>query len=136
MFPILLFGIGNTLRSDDGVGIYVCEQLQQLQLKNVVIQTAQQLQMELVEEMFNYKVVFVVEDSIAKTEAMLLKNTKIMNMIILGAYLQKKPVVKIQSILEAFKKVLSGKYHQLLPINKPAFEKGASFLNAMKEPVI
>jgi hydrogenase maturation protease len=68
MFPILLFGIGNTLRSDDGVGIYVCEQLQQLQLKNVEIQTAQQLQTELIDEMFNYKAVIVIDASIATAE--------------------------------------------------------------------
>jgi hydrogenase maturation protease len=68
MFPILLLGIGNTLRSDDGVGIYVCEQLLQLQLKKVVIQTAQQLQTELVEELLNYKAVIVVDASIATAE--------------------------------------------------------------------
>lgn len=72
----------------------------------------------------------------ATTEAMLLKNAKIMNMIILGAYLQMKPVVKIESILEALKKVLPEKYHHLLPINKQALEKGAALLNAMKEPVM
>lgn len=68
MFPILLFGIGNTLRSDDGVGIYVCEQLHQLQLKNVEIQTAQQLQTEFIDEIFNYKAVIVIDASIATAE--------------------------------------------------------------------
>jgi hydrogenase maturation protease len=68
MQPILLLGIGNTLRSDDGVGIYVCEQLQQLPLKDVVIQTAHQLQTELVEELLNYKAVIVVDASIATAE--------------------------------------------------------------------
>lgn len=62
----------------------------------------------------------------ATTEALLMKNAKIMNMIILGAYLQLKPVVKIDSILEALKKVLPEKYHHLLGINKAALEKGAS----------
>jgi 2-oxoglutarate ferredoxin oxidoreductase subunit gamma len=62
----------------------------------------------------------------ASTEALLMKNSKIMNMIILGAYLHLKPVVKIDSILEALKKVLPEKYHHLLPINRAALEKGAS----------
>lgn len=62
----------------------------------------------------------------ASTEALLMKNSKIMNMIILGAYLQLKPVVKIDSILEALKKVLPEKYHHLLPINRAALEKGAA----------
>jgi 2-oxoglutarate ferredoxin oxidoreductase subunit gamma len=72
----------------------------------------------------------------ATTEALLMKNAKIMNMIMLGAYLQLKPVVKIESILEALKKVLPEKYHHLLPINKEALEKGAKLVKAMKEPVM
>ena len=72
----------------------------------------------------------------ATTEALLMKNAKIMNMIILGAYLQLKPVVKIASILEALKKVLPEKYHRLLPVNKEALEKGAALIKAMKEPVM
>lgn len=72
----------------------------------------------------------------ASTEALLMKNAKIMNMIMLGAYLQLKPVVMIESILEALKKVLPEKYHHLLPINKAALDKGAILVKAMKEPVI
>jgi len=72
----------------------------------------------------------------ASTEALLMKNAKIMNMIILGAYLQLKPVVKIESILEALKKVLPEKYHGLLPINKQALEKGAALVQQLKEAVV
>jgi 2-oxoglutarate ferredoxin oxidoreductase subunit gamma len=72
----------------------------------------------------------------ASTEALLMKNTKIMNMIILGAYLQLKPVVKIESILEAIKKVLPEKYHHLLGINQQALEKGAALVQQLKMPVI
>jgi len=49
-----------------------------------------------------------------------MKNAKTMNMIMLGAYLQLKPVVKNESILEALAKVLPEKYHHLLPINREA----------------
>lgn len=72
----------------------------------------------------------------ATTEALLMKNAKIMNMIILGAYLQLKPVVQLESILEALKKVLPEKYHHLLPINKEALEKGAYLVLQQKEPVM
>lgn len=72
----------------------------------------------------------------ASTEALLMKNAKIMNMIILGAYLQLKPVVKIESILEALKKVLPEKYHGLLPINQQALEKGAMLVQQLKEAVL
>jgi 2-oxoglutarate ferredoxin oxidoreductase subunit gamma len=72
----------------------------------------------------------------ASTEALLMKNTKIMNMIILGAYLQLKPVVKIESIVEALKKVLPEKYHNLLPINQQALEKGAALVQELNEAVV
>lgn len=42
----------------------------------------------------------------AATEAVKMKNPKIINMIMLGAYLERKPVVKIESVIEALKKVL------------------------------
>jgi 2-oxoglutarate ferredoxin oxidoreductase subunit gamma len=69
----------------------------------------------------------------ATTEAINMKNAKIMNMIILGAYLTLKPVVKYDSILEALKKVLPEKYHHLLEINKQALEKGEAMIQQLKE---
>lgn len=71
----------------------------------------------------------------ASTEALLMKNAKIMNMIILGAYMQLRPVVKTESILEALKKVLPEKYHHLLPINQQALEKGAALVLQQQETV-
>jgi 2-oxoglutarate ferredoxin oxidoreductase subunit gamma len=70
----------------------------------------------------------------ATTEAINMKNAKIMNMIILGAYLSVKPVVKSESILEALKKVLPEKYHHLLAINKQALEKGETMIQQAKTP--
>ncbi len=64
----------------------------------------------------------------AATEAVKMKNSKILNMIMLGAYLERKPVVKIDSIIEALKKVLPERYHNLLPINKQALERGAELV--------
>ena len=64
----------------------------------------------------------------ATIAALEMKNAKTMNMILLGAYLQLKPIVKNESILEALKKVLPEKYHHLLPINQQALEKGESML--------
>lgn len=72
----------------------------------------------------------------ASTEALLMKNAKIMNMIMLGAYLQLKPIVKIESIMEAIKKVLPEKYHHLLGINQQALEKGSSLVHKLKWPVL
>lgn len=72
----------------------------------------------------------------ATTEALKMKNTKVMNMIILGAYLQLRPVVSNESILEALKKVLPEKYHHLLPINRQALERGEAMVVELKvQPV-
>jgi 2-oxoglutarate ferredoxin oxidoreductase subunit gamma len=64
----------------------------------------------------------------AATEAVKMKNSKILNMIMLGAYLERKPVVKVDSIIEALKKVLPERYHNLLPINKEALNRGAELV--------
>lgn len=69
----------------------------------------------------------------ATTAALQMKNAKIMNMIVLGAYLELKPVVRNESILEALRKVLPEKYHHLLPINKQALEKGEAMIREILE---
>lgn len=69
----------------------------------------------------------------ATTEANRMKNAKIMNMIMLGAYLQQRPVVKKESIVQALKNVLPEKYHHLLPINEQAMEIGASMAKQLSE---
>ncbi len=71
----------------------------------------------------------------ATTEALKMKNAKTMNMIMLGAYLQLKPVVQNDSILEALAKVLPEKYHHLLPINRHALELGEALARELK-PVL
>jgi 2-oxoglutarate ferredoxin oxidoreductase subunit gamma len=73
----------------------------------------------------------------ATTEANTMKNAKIMNMIMLGAYLQLKPVVKKESIMEALKKVLPEKYHHLLAINNQALDRGELMVKQLRaQPVM
>lgn len=69
------------------------------------------------------------------TEALLMKNAKVMNMIILGAYLALKPVVQNDAIIEALSKVLPEKYHHLLPINRQALELGEQLAKKIRETV-
>lgn len=71
----------------------------------------------------------------AITEALKMKNAKVMNMIMLGAYLHLKPVVKNDSIIEALAKVLPEKYHKLLPINREALELGEAWVKGIKATV-
>ncbi|MDF1610623.1 MAG: 2-oxoacid:acceptor oxidoreductase family protein [Stygiobacter sp.] len=60
----------------------------------------------------------------AANEAVKLKNTKIMNMIVLGAFLKKKPIISFESAMKGLKKVLPERYHNLIPLNQEALEKG------------
>lgn len=57
-------------------------------------------------------------------EAAKMGNTKVLNMIMLGAYFKKCPVIKYESILEGLKKVLPERYHHLIPLNEEALRKG------------
>jgi 2-oxoglutarate ferredoxin oxidoreductase subunit gamma len=60
----------------------------------------------------------------ASEEAMKLKNAKIMNMIVLGAFIEQTHVVGVESVLDALKKVLPERYHHLLPLNEQALKRG------------
>jgi 2-oxoglutarate ferredoxin oxidoreductase subunit gamma len=60
----------------------------------------------------------------AALEAVKMNNPRVLNMIMLGAYLERKPVIKIESVMEALKKVLPERYHHTLPLNKEALDRG------------
>lgn len=60
----------------------------------------------------------------ASEEASNMKNMKIMNMIVLGAFLERREIVRIESVMEALKKVLPERYHHLLPLNEQALRRG------------
>jgi len=64
----------------------------------------------------------------AAEEAVKLNNPKVFNMIILGAYLERKPIVQQENIIEALKKVLPERYHHLLDLNKQALDTGAEIV--------
>jgi len=64
----------------------------------------------------------------AADEANKLNNVKGANMILLGSFLERKPIVSIDSVIEALKKVLPERYHHLLPINRKALEAGKRLL--------
>jgi 2-oxoglutarate ferredoxin oxidoreductase subunit gamma len=57
-------------------------------------------------------------------------NTKIFNMIVLGAYLKIKPIVKLENVIRGLKKSLPERYHKLIPMNEDALNKG------MENPVV
>ena len=60
----------------------------------------------------------------ASEEAATLKNSRTMNMIVLGAFLQQTRVVGLDSIMQALKSVLPDRYHHLLSLNENALRRG------------
>jgi 2-oxoglutarate ferredoxin oxidoreductase subunit gamma len=72
----------------------------------------------------------------AMAEALKLNNAKIMNMIMLGAYLHRNPVVTIDSVMEALMKVLPAKYQHMLAANETALLKGEQLMHDMSEGVM
>ena len=64
-----------------------------------------------------------------------LNNSKVLNMVMLGAYLEKRKTVKVDTIIEALKGVLPERYHKLLPLNRQALEAGAELVKAHCEAV-
>jgi len=61
-------------------------------------------------------------------EAIRLKNTKILNMIMLGAFVKVTNVVHVESIWKALKEILPERYHKLIPLNQKAFEAGMNLI--------
>jgi 2-oxoglutarate ferredoxin oxidoreductase subunit gamma len=51
-------------------------------------------------------------------------NTKIFNMVVLGAYIKVKPIVKLDNVVKGLKKSLPFRYHKLIPLNTEAITKG------------
>ncbi len=71
----------------------------------------------------------------ASAEAARMENTKILNMIMLGAFLKKKPIIQFENILEGLKKVLPERYHHLLPLNEQALLRGMEMVAEATEKV-
>jgi 2-oxoglutarate ferredoxin oxidoreductase subunit gamma len=60
----------------------------------------------------------------ASDEAAKLKNKKTMNMIVLGAFLERTGLVQTESVMKALGNVLPERYHHLLPLNEQALRRG------------
>lgn len=51
-------------------------------------------------------------------------NTKIFNMVVLGAYLKMRPIVKLENVILGLKKSLPERYHSMIPLNESAIKEG------------
>ena len=59
-------------------------------------------------------------------------NSKIFNMVVLGAYLEAKPIVKLENVILGLKKSLPERYHKLIPLNKDAITQGMNYIEEVK----
>jgi 2-oxoglutarate ferredoxin oxidoreductase subunit gamma len=64
----------------------------------------------------------------AADEAAKLGLSKIFNMIVLGGYLQVKPVVTLDNVIQGLKKSLPARYHHLIPDNEKALKRGMEII--------
>jgi len=68
----------------------------------------------------------------ALDEAVKMNLSKVFNMFVIGGYLKIKPVLRLESIEEALKKVLPERYHNLIPLNIQALERGYNIIEPLK----
>ena len=59
-------------------------------------------------------------------------NTKVSNMIILGAYMKARPIVQLENVILGLKKSLPERYHHLIPLNESALTKGMDNLEEVQ----
>lgn len=52
---------------------------------------------------------------------------QVANMILLGAFLERRPIVTIENVLSALRDVLPERHHHLIPLNEEALRKGQQF---------
>ena len=65
----------------------------------------------------------------ASDEALKLKNMKVMNMIVLGAFIKARKTVDTETVMKALYEVLPERHHKLIPLNKEAFEVGMGLID-------
>jgi len=67
-------------------------------------------------------------------EADKLNAKQVANMFMVGAFLEKRPILKVEFLVEALKKALPPRRHNLIPLNEKALERGKELVK-ISEPV-
>lgn len=68
----------------------------------------------------------------AAEEAARMQSAKSFNMIVLGAFLKLKPIVKMENIIKGLKKSLPERHHHLIPMNEKAITRGMEIVAEIK----
>lgn len=64
----------------------------------------------------------------ATAEAARMDSAKTFNMIVLGGYLRIKPIIKYENVVKGLKKSLPARYHNLIPMNEKALDRGMEII--------
>jgi len=64
----------------------------------------------------------------AAEEAGRMNSPRTFNMIVLGAYLKIRPILSMENIIVGLKKSLPERYHNLIPMNEKALERGRELI--------
>ena len=64
----------------------------------------------------------------AVEEASKMNSPKTFNMIVLGGYLKIKPIIRMENVIKGLKKSLPERYHNLIPMNEKAMERGMEII--------
>jgi len=64
----------------------------------------------------------------AAEEASRMNSPKTFNMIVLGGFLKVKPIIKLENVIKGLKKSLPERYHNLIPVNEKALERGIEII--------
>lgn len=65
----------------------------------------------------------------ATNEATRMGNSKVFNMLILGALMKTRPILEMASIQKGLEKSLPERHHKLIPMNMEALQKGGDLLH-------
>ncbi len=68
----------------------------------------------------------------AATEANKMGSSRTFNMIVLGAFLKIKPLVKLENVAKGLKKALPERHHHLIPLNEKAIKRGMEIAKKVK----
>jgi 2-oxoglutarate ferredoxin oxidoreductase subunit gamma len=66
-------------------------------------------------------------------EADKLKAKQVANMVMVGAFLEKRPLVKIDTIVNTLKKALPEHRHNLIPVNEQALKRGKELVKETEQ---
>jgi 2-oxoglutarate ferredoxin oxidoreductase subunit gamma len=69
----------------------------------------------------------------AAEEASRMKSLKTFNMVVLGGFLKIKPIIKMENVLKGLKKSLPARYHNLIPVNEKALERGMEIIQRVNQ---